>query len=280
MSYLHTNQNDFAHIPYPSKALPKATVKSGGCGACAGLMIVENLTEHRYKMADWIKWVISTGARVNGGTAMGTLSKALAKKYNFVLSHTSSEATLKEHLLGGGMAIAHVGGDYNGWKGLFSTDGHYVTIVDYDESCDAFVVLDPAWTKSKFKKGSSSLYTWRSKHIVKEVGTAVYVTATNLNADTKKNAPSYYLFSLTAEKETVEEDMDLKEFEKLYSDMAAEWADNDSGEWSAEARGWAIDNKMISGVGKTEEGATNYAWEKPVTREELIVFLYRLTHSK
>ena len=76
MSYLHTFQWKFGHIKYPSGSNPKATVSTSGCGPCSALMILENMTDQRYGMRDWINWVIGTGARVNGGTGMATLSKA------------------------------------------------------------------------------------------------------------------------------------------------------------------------------------------------------------
>ncbi len=109
MNYLLTNQNRFEHIPYPSPSHPNATVKSGGCGPCAALMVVENLTPSRYLMKDWIAWVISTGARVSGGTDMGKLARAMAAKFGFALKTTDSEAELAAHLKAGGMAVANVG---------------------------------------------------------------------------------------------------------------------------------------------------------------------------
>ena len=55
-----------------------------------------------------------------------------------------------------------------------------------------------------------------------------------------------------------------------------ELLDNDAGKWSAEARQKAIDNGVIAGVGNFPNGEPNYAWEAPVTREQLMMFLYRL----
>ena len=113
MSYLHTFQWKFGHIKYPSGSNPKATVSTSGCGPCSALMILENMTDQRYGMRDWINWVISTGARVNGGTGMATLSKAMAKKFGFTVSTTSDENVLKNHLKQGGMAIGNCGGSYS-----------------------------------------------------------------------------------------------------------------------------------------------------------------------
>lgn len=55
-----------------------------------------------------------------------------------------------------------------------------------------------------------------------------------------------------------------------------ELLDNDAGKWSAEARQKAIDNGVIAGVGDFPNGEPNYAWEAPVTREQLMTFFNRL----
>ena len=31
---IYYNQNDYEHIPYPSEANPRATIKCSGCGIC------------------------------------------------------------------------------------------------------------------------------------------------------------------------------------------------------------------------------------------------------
>lgn len=215
MSYLHTFQWKFGHVKYPSPANPKATVATGGCGPCSALMIVENLTDKRFKMQDWINWVISTGARVSGGTDMRRLSKAMAKKYGFIVSTTSDETVLREHLRKGGMAIGNCGGSYGGWQGLFSTAGHFFTIVGYTGD-GYYIVLDPNWTSNKFTNRNNSLSKWRSQHAVQGDGTMVYVNAANLNSDTKTRKPSYYLFSLPQQShDNGKDEKDMKRYQTI-----------------------------------------------------------------
>lgn len=55
-----------------------------------------------------------------------------------------------------------------------------------------------------------------------------------------------------------------------------ELLDNDAGKWSKEAREKAIANGFIAGVGTLPSGEQNYAWESPVTREQLMVFFNRM----
>ena len=55
--------------------------------------------------------------------------------------------------------------------------------------------------------------------------------------------------------------------------------DNDNGAWSKEAREWAIAEGIITGIGNGPDGKPNYAWEAPVTREQMITILYRFSQK-
>lgn len=218
MSYLHTNQNKFPHIPYPSTANPKATVLTGGCGPCAALMIVENLTPSRYLMKDWIAWVISAGARVSGGTNMHTLAAAMAERFGFAVTKTTSEVDLAAHLRAGGMAVGNCGGAYGDWRGLFSTAGHFIAIVGITND-GHFIVLDPNWTANKFTNQSNALSRWRSQRAKQGPGSIVYVEAEYLHADTKTRTPSYYLFSLPSGKPANKKE-ETEVAKKIYKTLA------------------------------------------------------------
>lgn len=54
--------------------------------------------------------------------------------------------------------------------------------------------------------------------------------------------------------------------------------DNDASKYSEDARKWATEQGIIYGIGPGPDGEPNYTWEAPVTREQLIVILYRMTH--
>ena len=264
MSYLHTFQWKFGHIKYPSGSNPKATVSTSGCGPCSALMILENMTDQRYGMRDWINWVIGTGARVNGGTSMATLSKAMAKKFGFTVSTTSDESVLKNHLKQGGMAIGNCGGSYSGWRGLFSTAGHFFTIIGITDD-HYFIVLDPNWTSNKFTNSGNSLSKWRKQHAIQGEGTHVFVNADNLNRDTKTRTPSYYLFSLPNQesgKEEVEEEM-----EKVYH-----WT-MELPDWARPAVQWALDHGICKGAAADDLDLTE-------TQVKTLVFMYRDNERK
>ena len=266
MSYLHTFQWKFGHIKYPSGSNPKATVSTSGCGPCSALMILENMTDQRYGMRDWINWVIGTGARVNGGTSMATLSKAMAKKSGFTVSTTSDENVLKNHLKQGGMAIGNCGGSYSGWRGLFSTAGHFFTIIGITDD-DYFIVLDPNWTQNKFTNTGNSLSKWREQHAIQGEGTHVYVNATNLNADTKTRTPSYYLFSLPNQNHGNTPEEEEEEMEKVYH-WTIELPD-----WARPAVQWALDHGICKGAAADDLDLTE-------TQVKTLVFMYRDNERK
>ena len=68
----------------------------------------------------------------------------------------------------------------------------------------------------------------------------------------------------------------LEQFRKLFQEMRAELQDNDCGQWSAEARQWALDMGLITGNGTVINGEPNYMWQDLVTREQFVTVLYRL----
>ena len=69
--------------------------------------------------------------------------------------------------------------------------------------------------------------------------------------------------------------MTKEEFEKLMQEYLADLNDNDSGEWSDAARRWAIENGLVNGIGNGKDGKPNYAWEAPVSREQIVTILHR-----
>lgn len=72
-----------------------------------------------------------------------------------------------------------------------------------------------------------------------------------------------------------EEEVTLDQFKQLWYQFRKELQDNDSGDWSKEARDWAISTGLIAGNGTTVNGKPNYMWEDVPTREQLVTVLYR-----
>ena len=65
-------------------------------------------------------------------------------------------------------------------------------------------------------------------------------------------------------------------FNKMFDTAMARYRDqlqdNDSSNWSEEARNWAVKNGLIAGSSDTE---FNGMWEDYMTREQLVAVLYR-----
>lgn len=72
-----------------------------------------------------------------------------------------------------------------------------------------------------------------------------------------------------------DDDMDVARFKELWGEMRKELQDNDSGQWSEEARNWATSTGLIVGMGVMPNGEQNYAWADVLTREQMAVLLYR-----
>ena len=72
--------------------------------------------------------------------------------------------------------------------------------------------------------------------------------------------------------EEEEEDMDLGKFKELWAEMRKELQDNDAGQYSEEAREWAVQNGIIVGGSDTE---FNGMWQDVLTREQMVTVLFR-----
>lgn len=72
-----------------------------------------------------------------------------------------------------------------------------------------------------------------------------------------------------------DEEMDVERFKELFAEMRKSLQDNDAGQWSEEARQWAVATGLIEGDGSVINDEANYMWGDILTREQLITVLYR-----
>lgn len=76
-----------------------------------------------------------------------------------------------------------------------------------------------------------------------------------------------------------EDDMDQEKFNQMFKTaMEAyrkELRDNDSGQWSKEAREYAVSSGLFAGSGTTPDGQPNYMWEDLLTREQVAQLFFR-----
>lgn len=185
------NQNDYGNVPYPSPTAPNATIKSGGCGPTCAAMIVSNLTSKVVDPKAMATYAIQKKARVAGGTDMHVLSKAIAADYGLTYATTNDESVLLQHLRSGGMAIANVGGNRPGYKGVFSDGGHYVVVAGIAQD-GRVIVLDPGYYAGKYNKSGR-----KGKVAVR--GNECLCNMSVLAQDTANRSPAYWLFERKVE---------------------------------------------------------------------------------
>ena len=148
MAYTYIQQNSALgeSIPYPSPAHPDATVATSGCGVCASLMALENLTTYKYNLKKWTDILIKAHCRINDGTDMQAVCALLNKKYGIEYHLSTSLSDVEKYLKSGGGVIANVGG-----KGYFSSGGHFVYVAHLNSS-GTLTVLDPYYYDNKYKQ--------------------------------------------------------------------------------------------------------------------------------
>lgn len=129
---------------------------------------------------------IDCGANMDPGTDMEFLAPVVAEKFDLDLKTSSNTGELIECLQNGGCAVLNPGGDREGYHGLFTRGGHYMTAISY---CNGeFLIFDPSWSETKF-------HTPEREGRVREEGCFVYVTPEVLIEDTENRRPRYFLFS-------------------------------------------------------------------------------------
>lgn len=185
MAFKYFNQNNYSNVPYPSPTLPKATVATGGCGVVCASIITSNLLNTVIDPIAMAKYVINNKARVVGGTDMNILARALCKDYDLSYKITNNEDELVEHLKNGGMAIANVGGNREGYIGVFSNGGHYIVVAGLVGN--KAIILDPQLYSGKFNKDGR-----RGK--VSVTGNECICNIDILAKDTSNRNPAYWLF--------------------------------------------------------------------------------------
>lgn len=102
-----------------------------------------------------------------------------------------------------------------------------------------------------------------------------------------KSCPGDYLYErhgeiaaeVTRRLEEEDDDMDQTKFNEMFSAAMAEYRkklrDNDSGDWSQEAREWAVSVGLFAGNGTTDAGDPNMMWEDFLTREQAAQLFFR-----
>ena len=84
----------------------------------------------------------------------------------------------------------------------------------------------------------------------------------------------------TTKIEEDDEDMTDEKFAEMMARYRKNLQDNDSQDWSKEAREWAISIGLIAGSTPLPDGSPNYMWQDFTTREQMVQFFYNFAKSK
>ena len=162
MNKVYYSQADsrWANHPYPSNRFPKATIKSGGCGATSGAMIISSMVKTIYpdEMGDIFR---KNGLRASTGTDPKAF-EWIAKKYDLKVQKTIYINNAVQCLKKGGMVVA-----YCKAGGLFSTGGHIIVLAEIEGN--NLIVYDPYLYKNKFKSGNRKCVTVKGNQAIVSV---------------------------------------------------------------------------------------------------------------
>lgn len=76
-----------------------------------------------------------------------------------------------------------------------------------------------------------------------------------------------------------EDSMSYEQFRQYMDRYRQELQDNDCGEWSKEAREWAIRVSLFAGNGTTSDGKPNMMWQDQLSREQAAQLFYRFAKN-
>ena len=126
------------------------TVRSSGCGLCAAIMAVDRLLPNStFDLQVALRLAYDTNSNHQVGTDYKIYAPALAEKLDLTLEVTDDPERLRFCLQTGGAAVVHSRGDRDGYIGVFTHKGHYVTAIGVEPD-GRIAILDPSYKPGKF----------------------------------------------------------------------------------------------------------------------------------
>lgn len=182
------NQNDYANEQYNKPNGGKATIASGGCGIVSACIAVNNACgKELYSVKQMRDLAQSCGARINNGTDMDKLLKAVCKAHpELSYRATQMNADLLNHLKNGGKAVINQGDVYN----VFSTAGHFVAAVQLFDG-DVLDIYDPQMYNGKYQQYQ------RPSRIESATKYGARVKIAEVSKATQDRNPCYWLITYT-----------------------------------------------------------------------------------
>lgn len=224
----------------------KTTIGTAGCGPTCAAMVIETLTGKTFTPADACAWSLAHGYKAaNQGTyysyfkpQFAAMGIACTQLNGAGVYHNPSAAVHDKamELLKQGYYIIALMN-----KGTWTSAGHFILVWWEDGKVR---INDPASTKDARVNGDPATFRNEAKYYWA-------VDARNFNQEA--------------------DDMDEATVRKIIAQVDTEKATQEPGDFSAEARAWAEGKGIIMG---DATGAKKY--KSPCTREQMVVFLYRL----
>lgn len=189
---LYLNQRKFRHIPYNHNVAfggapeERRNVATSGCGLCSLCMVVDHLTDKALPIEECVKLSENNGANKYPGTSLTVLAPIIADMYGLDVDMTSDKERMLNCLRTGGEVIANVGGNRDGYNGIFSRGGHYIVIISAD--AEDLCILDPATEEGRYDVDSNT-----NKLNLNNLP-FIYCSADVIVKETENREPSFYLF--------------------------------------------------------------------------------------
>ncbi len=259
VSYLQTDPR-WAKKPYRVKG-ETSTIGSAGCGPTAAAMLIETITGKTYTPEDACNWSMDHGYKaLNQGTYYSYFAPQFAAfgincwQFSWTNAYHKPDAKVHdqalEYLKQGYYLIALMK------AGTWTTGGHFVVVWWADGKIR---INDPASRADKRINGDPAAF---------------------------RNEAAYYWVVDAREHNGAiaqEDDMDQDKFNEMFATAMQQYRqglrDNDSGEWSQEARAYAVDQGIFAGSGTDQAGQPNFMWEDFLTREQCAQVLYRFAQK-
>lgn len=182
---MHYIQNDYPGAAYPGPGDPAGTIASSGCGLCCCSIVVEMLTGDSFPPTETAALAFACGARDETGTEISVLAPAVCKKFDLFYALTNDCGRVLQFLQEGrGMAVANVGGDREGYAGVFSEDGHFIVLAAARGR--EITVLDPWREEGRFDRPGR-----RDK--VRVEGTTFFTDVAVIARECDNRTPAYTL---------------------------------------------------------------------------------------
>ena len=163
----------------------KQNIKTAGCGICSLTMVVNHLTARSFSLEDCIEAAYKSGANRVHGSRMRWLAPPVAEEYGLDYRMTTSIDEAIECIRDGGEVIALVRGDRDGKRGLFTSIGHYITLIAYDGK--EFTILDPGYKEERYAMPEHEGKT-------RVLYPFVYATREVIKEEEDNSVAAYYLF--------------------------------------------------------------------------------------